>query len=110
MMAERFLTPNFALAELTASQAAARAGISNTPAAAHLANLERLAGQLELVREALGGRPMLISSGYRSPKVNALVGGSASSAHTKGLAADFTCPAFGPPREGSSMRISPSIS
>ena len=58
----------------------------------------RLADQLERVRAALGDRPILISSGDRSPKVNALVGGASSSAHVKGLAVDFTCPGFGPPR------------
>lgn len=91
------LTPHFSLEELTASQTAARLGLDNTPDEAALANLGRLATALEDVRILLGDRPVLISSGYRSPAVNAAVGGASSSAHTKGLAADFTCPGFGSP-------------
>ena len=53
---------------------------------------------MEQVRDVLGGVPVLISSGYRSAALNAAVGGSATSAHLLGLAADFTSPAFGAPR------------
>ena len=62
-----------------------------------LANLMRLAAVLEDVRHVLGSRPILISSGFRSEAVNKAVGGSTSSAHRLGLAADFTCPDFGSP-------------
>lgn len=95
---DRRLSAHFTLSELTASQAAVRADTPNVPTASALANLERLADELERVRAALHDRPLLISSGYRSPKVNALVGGARNSAHTRGLAVDFTCPSFGPPR------------
>ena len=91
------LTPHFSLDELTLSQTAARQGLDNTPTEAAMKNLKRLAETLEKVRAVLGERPILISSGYRSPKVNAAVGGSKSSAHMHGLAADFTCPSFGTP-------------
>jgi len=92
------LTKHFTLAELTVSQEAARRGISNEPDAEALENLKTLALTLEAVRELLG-HPVLISSGYRSPKVNSAVGGSRTSAHMQGLAADFICPGFGSPRE-----------
>lgn len=46
---------------------------------------------------ALLGKPVLVSSGYRSPLVNRAVGGAASSAHMLGCAADFSCPAYGSP-------------
>jgi zinc D-Ala-D-Ala carboxypeptidase len=95
----RDLSQHFTLSELTASQTAVRADIPNTPTASVLVNLERLAAVLERVREALHDSPIVISSEYRSPKVNAMVGGAPNSAHTKGLAADFTCPSFGPPRD-----------
>jgi zinc D-Ala-D-Ala carboxypeptidase len=91
------LTPNFTLEEMTDSQTAARKGIPNVPLAHELANLERTAKVMEKVRTLLGDKPILISSGYRSPKVNAAVGGSKNSAHMSGLAVDFSCPGFGTP-------------
>lgn len=90
------LSQNFRLSEFTVSQAATRAGLRNLPSTSHLENLRQLAGVLEQVRQLLG-QPVFISSGYRSPVVNAIVGGSATSAHMRGLAADFICPAFGTP-------------
>jgi len=63
-----------------------------------LKNLRVLADGLERVRAVLG-YPMRISSGYRSPLLNAIVGGSRNSYHLRGLAADFTCPDFGSPRD-----------
>jgi hypothetical protein len=94
-----YLTAHFSLEELVASQSAARLGLDNSPPAPQLANLRRLAGTMELVRDLLGGHPVLISSGYRSPACNRAVGGAASSAHCQGLAIDFTVPGFGSPLE-----------
>lgn len=93
------LTPHFALSEFTDSQTAARKGLNNVPAygTPELANLERTAQVMEEVRTILGDKPILISSGYRSPAVNSAVGGSRTSAHMSGLAVDFTCPGFGTP-------------
>ena len=93
------LTEHFTLEELTRSDTAIAKGISNVPDAAQLANLSRLAGMLERVRDVLGGAPMLISSGLRVPALNRAVGGVANSAHVTGLAADFTCPKFGTPQQ-----------
>lgn len=90
------LTPHFTLDELTASQAAARLGLDNTPPAEMVAALKRTAQLLEEVRTLLG-KPVLVSSGYRSPAVNRAVGGAANSAHMLGCAADFSCPSFGSP-------------
>ena len=58
--------------------------------------LQRTAMGLEQVRIALGGAPILISSGYRSPALNAAIGGARNSQHMLGQAADFTAPRFGP--------------
>lgn len=93
------LTPHFTLSEMTDSQTAARKGINNVPAMGtpERANLERTAQTMEEVRTILGDKPILISSGYRSPAVNKAVGGSKNSAHMSGLAVDFSCPGFGTP-------------
>jgi hypothetical protein len=94
-----YLTPHFSLAEFTASEAAARRGIDNTPPFHLLRNLERTAQMLERVRQAIGDVPILILSGYRSSGLNAAVRGSRNSAHMRGLAADFHAPRFGSPRD-----------
>lgn len=91
----RMLSDHFSLEELTASQTATRQGIDNTPDAAVMRNLRKLAGVLESLRSALGDKPISVSSGYRSPALNAAIGGSSTSAHMQGLAADFIAPTFG---------------
>lgn len=93
------LSQHFLLSEFTSSQTAARLGISNTPDGPALINLQRVANVLEEVRKLLNGEAIHISSGYRSPALNIACNGSESSAHMLGLAADFTCPAFGTPLE-----------
>lgn len=94
------LTPNFTLEEFTISETAARKGINNVPpvGSPERANLKRTAEVMEEVRAILHHKPILISSGYRAPAVNAAVGGSKSSVHMSGLACDFICPDFGTPR------------
>lgn len=90
------LTEHFSLALLIRSETAEREGIDNAPPAEAIDNLQRLAEGLEAVR-ALLGSPLEISSGYRCIELNRAVGGAATSQHVLGLAADFICPAFGPP-------------
>ena len=90
------LSPNFTVQALTFSETAVKLGLANTPLPAHLINLRRLAGQLERVQTVLG-HAITLNSAYRSPVVNAAVGGVPTSAHALGLAADFVCPAFGSP-------------
>ena len=92
------LSRYFTLEELTHSDIAVRKNIDNTPNAEQLSNLTDLAQKADRVREFLG-KPMLVSSGFRSPKVNAAVGSKPTSAHCLGYAMDFTCPSFGTPRE-----------
>jgi hypothetical protein len=93
------LSPHFTLAELTHSEYAIRNGISNVPGTEITGNLKRLAEHLELVRSCLGNKPIVVSSGYRSTKLNAAIGGSKTSAHLMGNAADILCPAFGTPTD-----------
>ncbi|MCC6537975.1 MAG: peptidase M15 [Bryobacterales bacterium] len=93
----RSLSEHFTLEEMTLSQTAAREGIDNKPSPEIVKNLKETCALLEAVRKALGGVPVLISSGYRSAALNKAVGGSKTSAHMEGFAADFTAPAFGTP-------------
>jgi len=92
------LTPNFPLAALVRSDTAAEQGIDNSPPAEVIDNLRILADGLEQV-QALLGHALEISSGYRCPALNEAIGGTAASQHVLGLAADFTCPGFGPPMD-----------
>lgn len=95
------LTPHFTLEEFTRSQTAVRKGIRNAPDENQQAHLLRLACFLETLRDRLSRcyskeLPIIISSGFRSPELNKAIGGSATSAHLKGLAADITVPGIEP--------------
>lgn len=93
------LSEHFTLDEFTHSQTAARLGIDNRAPASAVLALQRTAEGLERVRDLLGGRPIIVSSGYRSPALNRAVGSAPTSQHTTGQAVDFTCPAYGTPRQ-----------
>lgn len=92
------LSPNFTLEELVSSQTASRLNIDNTPSPEIIERLKMTCTKLEEVRLLLG-HPIIVSSGYRSPRLNAAVGGVTTSAHSEGYAADFLCPGFGSPLE-----------
>lgn len=84
------LSKHFTLAELTKSATADAHHISNAPAPLHLLNLEKYtAPGLENVRELCGGYQVNVHDAYRNPVVNALVGGTSTSAHPEGFAADI---------------------
>ena len=87
------MTPHFTLAELTATN---HRQFDNTPNESETANLQRLAEFLEQVKKALDGKPVMISSGYRSKPVNDSVGSSDKSQHRTGQAADFKVPGMTP--------------
>lgn len=93
------ITEHFAAAEFEHSQIAARAGIEIhiRPGTAVFFDLQALCAQvLEPLRAALGGRPIIISSGYRPAAVNRLIGGVANSQHVTGEAADIVVPGMAP--------------
>ena len=90
------LSPHFTLEELTHSDAAARNGWDNTPGESEKANLTRLADLLEQVKAALGGKPVMINSAYRSKQVNDAVGSKDTSQHRIGCAADLRVPGMTP--------------
>ena len=86
------LTKNFTLAEMVKSETALRHDMDNTPGEAEIENLKRLAEKvLQPVREHYQ-KGVKVNSGYRSPDVNAKVGGSRTSDHCKGQAADIEIP------------------
>jgi zinc D-Ala-D-Ala carboxypeptidase len=82
------LSPNFTLDELTHSDMASRKGWENTPNAAEIDNLKRLAAFLERVREVVG-KPITINSGYRAKVLNDALGSKDTSQHRFGCAADI---------------------
>jgi hypothetical protein len=90
------LTEHFTLEELTHSEVAARNGWDNTPNGDEVANLTRLAQLLEQVKKAVGGKPIMINSGFRSKQVNDAVGSKDSSQHRLGCAADIRVPGMTP--------------
>lgn len=84
----------FTISELTRSAKATANHIDNTPSPEIRAKLEALiVNCLDPIRR-IYGRPIIVSSGYRCPELNALVGGVSNSQHTKGEAADLV-PASG---------------
>ena len=86
------LTKNFTLSEMVKSETALRHGMDNTPGEAEIENLKQLAEKvLQPVRDAYG-KGVKVNSGYRHPEVNAKVGGSKTSDHCKGQAADIEIP------------------
>lgn len=86
------LSENFTLLELVKSDSALRLGLDNTPSQGVINNLHALVTHvLQPIREHYG-KPVSISSGYRSGAVNAAVGGSKTSDHMRGFAADIEVP------------------
>lgn len=83
------LTAHFSWSEVTASPTAAAKGIDNTLPDHLRANVAQVAALMEEVRALLGGHPLRVNSWYRSPKLNAAIGGSPRSRHMDGLAVDF---------------------
>lgn len=85
------LSKNFHRSEFTASATADEHGVSNEPTEEHLVALTALANcTLQPIRDHWGR--VVITSGYRSLQLNVLVGGSDTSQHSQGEAADFHVP------------------
>ena len=77
------------MSELTSSPTARRKGIDNTPNGVQRAALTALVTNiLDPLREAYG-KPIVVTSGFRCPRLNRAVGGVAKSQHMKGEAADI---------------------
>jgi hypothetical protein len=87
------LSPHFTLEELTHTD---HRTLDNTPNEQELANLQRLAEFLEDVKEALGGKPIMVNSAFRSKQVNDAVGSKDTSQHRTGCAVDIRVPGLTP--------------
>jgi hypothetical protein len=86
------LSPNFTLSEMVKSETALRHNMDNTPGEAEIANLKTLCEKvLQPVRDHYG-KGVKVNSGFRHPDVNAAVGGSKTSDHCRGQAADIEIP------------------
>ena len=83
------LSENFTLGEFIASDTAKKKGIDNTPTLVDIYHLEELCKMLlQPIRNAYG-KPIKVTSGFRCHKLNQAVGGSATSVHLRGYAADI---------------------
>ena len=90
LITSKKLSANFTVAEYVKSQTATRHGIDNSLSEEHLENAKKLfANVVQPIREKFG--VTIITSGYRSPDLNAKVGGSSKSQHCKGQAVDLEC-------------------
>jgi hypothetical protein len=87
------LTEHFTLEELTHTD---HRQFDNTPNDAELENLKRLAAFLEEVKTALGGKPVMVNSAFRSKQVNDAVGSKDTSQHRIGCAVDIRVPGLTP--------------
>jgi hypothetical protein len=86
------LTKNFTLEEMIKSETALRHGMDNTPGENEIGNLKLLCEKvLQPVRDHFG-KGVKVNSGFRHPDVNAKVGGSRTSDHTRGQASDIEIP------------------
>ena len=83
------LSKSFTLEEFLKSQEATRLGIDNTTNEEQIFNLQLLCNNIIQPVRDFYNKPLLISSGYRSPELCLAIGSTTKSQHTKGQAADF---------------------
>ena len=89
------LSKHFSLQEMINSGTASRLGLDNTPNEEQIENLKALCENiLEPLREYYESRPIMITSGFRSPQLSKAIGSSENSQHCKGEAVDFEIPGF----------------
>lgn len=89
------LSKNLSLAEVVKSNTAIKYGIDNNPTNEHLENLEAIAQDVFQPLREFFGKPIYVSSGYRSEALNDRIGGSKTSQHSKGQALDLDAHVFG---------------
>lgn len=83
------ITKNFTFEEMIKSNTATRLGINNNPSKEEAENIIQLVEKvLQPIRNKYG-KPIVVNSGYRCEKLNNAVGGSKTSQHRYGAAADI---------------------
>ncbi len=80
----------FSIDELLHSDKADELGISNKPSPDVVRHLTALVDNVLDPVRILAGKPLVVSSGFRCPRLNAIVGGKPNSQHLKGMAADIS--------------------
>lgn len=83
------LSDNLSLAEAISSATALRKGIANKPTQQHLLNIKEVALHIFQPCREHFGKPLRVTSGYRSEELNKAIGGSSKSQHSKGEALDM---------------------
>lgn len=83
------LSKTLTFAEAIFSETAVRKGIDNSPTPTHLENLKYLGLSLDKIEAAFPD--LKYNSIYRSKKLNTAIGGSLTSFHSQGCAADLSC-------------------
>ena len=91
------LSENLSVAEFSASNTAKRKGIDNTLKGVHLEAAKELAENIFQPMREHFGKPIWLSSGYRSEALNKAIGGSKTSQHCKGEAMDIDMDGRGGP-------------
>ena len=89
------LSKNLSLVEVMKSATAIKHGIANEPSSKHLTNLKAVATNIFQPCRDYFGKPLAVTSGYRSEALNELIGGSKRSQHSKGEALDLDAQVYG---------------
>jgi len=89
------LSKNLSLGEAIKSATAIKHGINNRPSGEHLSNLIQIANKVFQPLRDHFGKPIAVTSGYRSQELNDLIGGASGSQHSKGEALDLDADVFG---------------
>tara|TARA_R110000803_G_scaffold135911_1_gene202860 strand:+ start:602 stop:1087 length:486 start_codon:yes stop_codon:yes gene_type:complete len=83
------LSKHFKLEEFTKSMTATRKGIKNMPGAGEIKNLENICYEILEPLRAKFEKPIIITSGYRSPELSEAIGSKKTSQHCMGMATDL---------------------
>lgn len=89
MTKEEFFSPHFTLAELTRSRTAVKKHLTNDPDGEAISALQELCRVVLEPLRRMWDEPIIVTSGYRSPRLNRAVGGVPNSQHCLGMAADI---------------------